>query len=173
LIEKVVKVVSIRTCHHTQVPHCDGHNCNHLWLRIVTAKSVHNAAGFQKLLFETFCVGQLLFYITKSVTLWPFVTICGHLRWFFDSLKIGRYKQFATLKTFVVNAIFCCSFLKSSIQFNDLQMITIGLTPKLFVDSQTQAGIVNNKFSIFIKNTISNSVAFLVLKHKHRTYCCT
>jgi hypothetical protein len=34
---------------YTQVPHCDGHNCNHLWLRIVTAKSGHNAAGFRKL----------------------------------------------------------------------------------------------------------------------------
>jgi hypothetical protein len=24
----------------------DGHSCNHLWLRIVTAKNGHNAAGF-------------------------------------------------------------------------------------------------------------------------------
>jgi hypothetical protein len=40
--------------HNPQVPHCDGHNCNHLWLRIVTAKSGHNAAGLRKLLKSGF-----------------------------------------------------------------------------------------------------------------------
>jgi hypothetical protein len=35
--------------YESQVPHCDGHNCNHLWLRFVTDKSGHNAAGFRKL----------------------------------------------------------------------------------------------------------------------------
>jgi hypothetical protein len=34
---------------YAQVPHCDGYNCNHLWLRIMTAKSGHSAAGYRNL----------------------------------------------------------------------------------------------------------------------------
>jgi hypothetical protein len=60
---------------HTQVPQYDGHNCNDLWLRIVTAKSSHNAAGFRKLQclvldsssFFTFCDGQLLYYKNRHI----------------------------------------------------------------------------------------------------------
>jgi hypothetical protein len=39
----------------TQVPHCDGHNCNHLWLRFVTVKSGHNAAleSFKSLILSS------------------------------------------------------------------------------------------------------------------------
>jgi hypothetical protein len=33
----------------TQIPHCDGHKCDHLGLRFATAKSGLNAAGFIKL----------------------------------------------------------------------------------------------------------------------------
>jgi hypothetical protein len=71
----------------SQVPHCDSHKCNHLWLRTVTVKSGYNAGGlesFKSLVLVLFLLFVTVsFYITKTATLWPVVTNlwlakCGH-----------------------------------------------------------------------------------------------
>jgi hypothetical protein len=86
----------------TQVPHCDGHNCNHLWLRIVTAKIGHNAAGLKKLLksgfswlFLNFC--DFFYFLRRSAFILQKPSYCDghkcdHLWRFCDSLKAVTMK---------------------------------------------------------------------------------
>jgi hypothetical protein len=64
---------------HAQVPHCDGHNCNHFWLRFVTVKISHNAAGFRKLQKSGFSWLFLRLFVIFFYFLWLFFTFWDFL----------------------------------------------------------------------------------------------
>jgi hypothetical protein len=71
----------------TQVPHCDGHNCNHLWLCFVAMRLVLESFKSLDLAssFWDFCDGQLFHYKNQKPK-------CNHLWRFCDSLKAVTMK---------------------------------------------------------------------------------